>query len=154
MPLWYRVFGTSDSQPEPAGLLEHLHAAGQRVAGHFRGDDLGWFHAALVYAEDAPPLELERYLASEDGIRGQLNTWAAWLETAEDNPNHGPLMEHMIRTKQLFTLAVPEDEADDALAGKVCLGTCRFLARQTDGVYQVDHRGFFAADGTLLVEEK
>ncbi len=148
MPRWYRVFGTSEAQPEPAALLEHL-----QVSGHFRGDDLGWFHARLVFAEDAPPLELERFLAKEDGIRGELNTWAAWLETREENPNHRPLMEHMIRTKQLFTLALPEDEVGDERTEQICLVACRFLARQTDGVYQIDHHGFFGADGTLLLEE-
>ena len=31
---------------------------------------------------------------------------------------------------------------------------CRFLARATDGIYQIDGQGFFAADGTLLVTEE
>jgi hypothetical protein len=153
MPRWYRVFGTSAVQPPPADLLEHLNASGLTVAGHFRGDDLGWFRAELVYAEDSPPLELQRYLAGEEGIRGELNTWAAWLETQEENRHHGRLMGHMIGTQQLFTLALPEDEIGDELAERVSLETCRFLAGRTDGVYQVDHGGFFAADGTLLVEE-
>src|SRR5207244_3512321 len=116
MPLWYRVFGTSDVQPAPAALLEHLNVPGRTVAGHFRGDDLGWFGAELVYAEDAPPLELQRYLAGEDGIRGELNGWAAWLETREENPNHGPLMGRVIGTKQLFTLPLPGEEVGDSLA--------------------------------------
>jgi hypothetical protein len=33
------------------------------------------------------------------------------------------------------------------------VGLCRFLARATDGFYQVDDEGFFEADGTLLVKE-
>jgi hypothetical protein len=154
MPRWYRVFGTSEEQPEPADLLEHLTSAGLAVTGHFRGDDLGWFRAALAYAEDAAPLKLERFLASEEGIRAQLNTWAAWLETREDNPNHGRLMAHVIQTRQLFTLPLPEDEVGDALAERTCLETCRFLADRTDGVYQIDQGGFFAADGTLLIEDR
>ena len=34
-----------------------------------------------------------------------------------------------------------------------CLALCRHLARETEGFYQVDGVGFFAADGTLLVRE-
>ena len=41
---------------------------------------------------------------SEEGIRAELNTWAAWLETAGHNPNHSWLMGHMIQTRQIFTL--------------------------------------------------
>ena len=40
--MWYRVFGLSESEPSPATLAEHLHAAGLAVEPHFKGDDLGW----------------------------------------------------------------------------------------------------------------
>jgi hypothetical protein len=39
------------------------------------------------------------------------------------------------------------------LVERLCLTCCRHLAAVTDGVYQADHGGFFAADGTLLVPE-
>jgi hypothetical protein len=135
---WFRVFGRSPVEPQPAALLEHLQATGK-----FRGDDLGWFHADLV-TEDGP-IELDRFLASEDGIRAELRTWAAWLETREGHPNHGPLMERMIATQQVFTLHGPAE---------ACEACCRYLAGVTDGVYQVDGRGIVAADGTLLLEEE
>ena len=45
MPPWYRVFGTSDSHPEPAAILGALRALGVEVTGQFRGDEQGWFHA-------------------------------------------------------------------------------------------------------------
>jgi hypothetical protein len=92
MSLWYRVFGANESQPAPADLLAHLHGAGLSVTGHFRGDDLGWFAAELVVAVGETPLQLERFLATEDGIRNELNTWAAWLETCDYSPNHLALM--------------------------------------------------------------
>jgi hypothetical protein len=149
MSQWYRVFGCTSAQPEPAALLEHLNGLGAEVAGHFRGDDEGWFAAELVFARDAPPLQLERYLAKEEGIRGELNAWAAWLETA----GHGPLMQHVATTAQLFTLCRPADGAGAALVEKLCVGVCQFLARATAGVYQVDGAGFFAADGTVLWRE-
>src|SRR5438874_7384942 len=140
MSQWFRVFGNGDAAVEPAALLEHLHGAGFPVAGHFRGDDRGWFRAELVFADDAPPVVVERYFADEEGIRAELNSWAAWLEEQEDNPHHLPLMERLIGTAQLFTLRQADEEADDAddreLAERLCLTCCRYLAAATDGVYQ------------------
>jgi hypothetical protein len=145
---WYRVFGAADASVEPARLLEHLHGLGLEAAGHFKGDDRGWFRAELALPEDGGHVEVERYLADEEGVRDELNTWAAWLETHEDNPQHGRLMRHMIATRQVFTLQQEDEEA-----GELCLAVCRYLARATEGVYQVDGRGFFSADGDLLVGE-
>src|SRR5881275_78737 len=90
---------------------------------------------------------------SEEGIRAELNTWAAWLETCDYSPNHAALMEWVIQTRQLYTLRRPLDHADEVRLERVCVGTCRFLAGATDGVYQLDAEGFFAADGTLLLQE-
>jgi hypothetical protein len=143
--MWYRIFGTSDVEPEPAVLLQYLRERGIEE-GKFRGDEEGWF-AAEFRIRGGGSIELNRFLSTEEGIRNELNTWAAWLETAEDNPNHVRLMQHMIGTRQLFTLEVM---ADDEVPVE---DLCRFLAQATEGVYQVDGQGFFAADGTLLVQE-
>lgn len=148
MNLWYRVFGTSDSEPSPAAVLEHLHRLQAGATGKVSGDEQGWFRAELLYESGAAPLELERYLVTEEGIRSELNTWAAWLETV-DSPQQERLMRHMIGTKQVFTLSgAPDEDVED-----LCLGICRFLARTTEGIYQVDGRGFFDAEGRLLVPE-
>jgi hypothetical protein len=156
MSQWFRVFGLSATAVEPAALLEHLHEQGFPVRGNFRGDNRGWFHADLVFADDAPPVIVERYFADEEGIRAQLNTWAAWLEEQQDHPHHVNLMERLIGTAQLFTLHQPMEDADAddrELVERLCLTCCRYLAAMTDGVYQADHGGFFAADGALLVPE-
>jgi len=157
MSPWFRVFGLIAAAVEPAGLLEHLHDQGLPVRGHFRGDERGWFHAELVFAEDAPPVVVERYLAEEEGIRAELNSWAAWLEEQDDNPHRVCLMERLIGTAQLFAIHQAEDDAEEAddkpPAERVSLTCCRYLAAATDGVYQADRAGFFAADGTLLVPE-
>jgi hypothetical protein len=157
MSQWFRVFARGATAVEPAALLEHLHGQGFAVAGHFRGDDRGWFRAELLIADDAPPIVLERYLADEEGVRLELNSWAAWLEELEANTHALPLMERLIVTKEVFTLHQPSEDADDvedmAPAERLCLTCCRYLAAVTDGVYQADHHGFFAADGTLLVPE-
>jgi hypothetical protein len=157
MSQWFRVFGLSGATVEPAALLEHLHGQGFPVAGRFGGDDRGWFRTELVFADDTPPVVVERYFADEAGIRAELNTWAAWLEEQEDNPYHLPLMERLIGTAQLFTLHQPAEDVEDGddreLVERLCLSCSRYLAASTDGVYQADHGGFFAADGTLLVPE-
>jgi hypothetical protein len=141
---WYRVFGGNDVQPAPAAVLEHLQGHGGIVRGDFTGDDAGWY-AAVIHCGDTP-LSLERFLASEDEIRAELNSWAAWLETCENSPHSVPLMERVIQSRQLFTL----DGTDERL----CVGLSRFLAGTTAGVWQADDGGFFAADGALLVPER
>ena len=151
--MWFRVFGMNDARIEPGELLEHLRNRGFEVEGHFRGDDLGWFAAELVVANGETPLQLERFLSSEEGIRAELNTWAGWLETCDYSPNHQRLMQHMVSTTQLFTIQRSIDHANDNLIENLGLSLCAFLAQRTDGVYQVDDRGFFAADGTLLLQE-
>ena len=153
MGLWYRVFGANDAQPDPAALLEHLRGQGLNVVGQFRGDDQGWFAAALSFADGGTPVHLERYLAGEEGIRHDLNSWAAWLETADYSPNHGEFMRRVIATTQLFTLRRPVDHSNEILVEKVCVAVCQYLAQETAGMYQVDDEGFFAPDGTLLLKE-
>ncbi len=146
--MWYRIFGSNDTEPTPAAVLEHLNGLGVPATGEFHGGD-AWFGAELVVAGKVP-LGLERFLASEEGIRAELNSWAAWLETCAPEAEQARLMERMIQVRQLFTLQRP-DGAEEA--GPVCEALCQFLARATDGTYQIDGRGLFAADGTLLAAE-
>jgi hypothetical protein len=157
MSQWFRVFGSNEVQPAPAALLAELRRLGVEATGNFRGDDLGWFLAELVIDDDIIPLRLERYLTREDDIRADLNTWAAWLESAGDSPVHVRLMQQLIDTTQLFTLHQPIEETDDSAndpgVENLCTGLCQFLARETSGIYQADHHGFYAADGTLLAPE-
>lgn len=124
--------------------MEHLHAAGLPAVAHFRGDDLGWTGGELVLGDQR--VAVERYLTKEDDLRDDLNTWAGWLETRTDQPRHRELMRQVIGTKQLITLKAAEDT-------QRCEEVCRWLAAGTGAVYQIDGRGFFAADGTLLLTE-
>ena len=124
--MWFRVFSTSALEPAPARLLEHLQAQGYAVRGDFRADEQGWFRAALTVDAEDEPLELQRYLASEDGIRAELNTWAAWLETVA--PDRPELPERVVTAGQVFTLQFLGDSgAEEAEVGAEL---CRFLARQ------------------------
>jgi hypothetical protein len=146
--MWYRIFGRSSEMPEQDLVVGFLHSQQVSVSGEFATDESGWFRADLLVEEVA--LQLERYLADEQGIRAELNSWAAWLETREDAPEHVGLMERMIQTAQLFTLQCGDTSAR---SDRVCVVLCRYLAETTAGVYQIDGRGFFAADGALLVAE-
>jgi hypothetical protein len=148
---WLRVFGRSPAAPDADAVRACLNAVAP-VEGTFDGDEQGWLRADLRLADGAP-LHLERFLADEEGIRAELNNWAAWLETCDHEPNHAVLMERVIQSAQLFTLRRPAAHADEALVERLCLALCRFLASATDGVYQVDDEGFFAADGAVLLRE-
>ncbi|HKB38935.1 MAG TPA: hypothetical protein VKD72_21005 [Gemmataceae bacterium] len=153
MSRWYRVFGRGEQQPAPAALVECLRELGVANPAHFRGDEEGWTLMEVALAEGVSPLSVECFLTREPGIRAELNNWAAWLETCDYSPNSLALMERVIQARQLYAMRRPLDHADELRLEKVCGGICRFLAAATDGVYQYDTEGFFAADGTLLLQE-
>lgn len=147
--VWYRVFAATDAVVEPAALLEHLQRHGHQVVGHFRGDNQGWFSAKLVLPDEETAIDLERYLASEKGIREELNSWAACLET-QQTPQRDELMRRVIQSRQVFAVSCPPEAAVQDL----CEALCRYLAQETEGVYQIDGRGFIAADGTIMIADE
>ncbi len=151
--MWHRIFGHSLASPSPAALAEHLHALDLGVEPHFRGDDLGWTRGELVLPGGHSPLVLERYLTDVDDLRDTLNAFAAELETMTYSPNAVKLMEHVINTTQLLTLRKPIDHADESRLEARTLAVVHFPAAGTGGLYPNDGRGWFAADGTLLVKE-
>jgi len=150
--MWYRVFGTNENQVAPEAILSDLRGQGWNVTADFGGHGAGWVQATLSFA-DTTPIHIERFLSSEEGIRAELNTWAAYLETCDYDPNYAGLMEQMIRTKQLFTIRRPIDVANEVMVEGICLGLARYLARTTEGIYQIDQEGFFKPDGLLLLQE-
>jgi hypothetical protein len=149
--MWYRVFGLSSVEIQPAELLEHLRGAGIEVKGHFRGDEEGWFEVQL--ALDNSSLTLSRFLATEEGVRGELNAWATWIEQQEANPHRDLLMRQLIAVKQVFTWELQDHDTAAAPLAQLAGELCRYLAAKTSGVYQQDGCGFCAADGTILVPE-
>lgn len=151
--MWLRVFSIKEHCPEPANLLEHLQGQGFVVRGDFGGDALGWFRADLRLEGEDEPIHLQRYLTNEEDLRDELNGWAAWLETIENNKYVRRLMQHMVGSNQVFTFQLEPDLDEDDPAFQLCFAACRFIAQETQGVYQIDHRGFYAPDGALLVHE-
>ena len=153
MSRWYRVFARGEQQPAPAVLLQHLRGLGVAGPVHFRGDEAGWTSVEISLAEGFSLLNVECFLASEPGIRAELNNWAAWLETCDYSPNHGPLMQQVIQTQQMIVIRKPLDAIDEVTLDRLLVATCRFLAARTDGVYQIDGQGWFSANGLLLLQE-
>jgi hypothetical protein len=151
--MYYRVFGRSSNDVAPAALAGHLHAAGLAVEPHFKGDDLGWTSGEFRIAGLNTPVHLDRYLAHEDDIRDDLNSFAAILETCDYSPNHAALMERVIQSHQLIVIRKPLDASNEVVLERILEESCRFLAASTDGVYQIDGQGWFAANGDLLLQE-
>ena len=148
-----RVFASGSSAPSPSEILEVLQALRIPSTSDFGGDEAGWFRGS-IHTQHHGVVDIERYFASEEGIRQELNTWAAWLEIIPDNPLGDTLMAKVVQAAQVFTvhLSVNEERVSPALS--VCESLCRFLANRTSGLYQIDGRGFFDSDGMLLLAEE
>jgi hypothetical protein len=151
MPIWSRIFATIDDAPIPALIQNYLLTLIPGASVRFRSDDEGWFEADIALPASDKPFHLNRFLVSEEGIRTELNSWAAWLETREEHPGFARLMEHIVAAKQVFTLQGDPEQHLEFLECSVAL--CRFLAQKTAGIYQVDGQGFFDMDGHLLLRE-
>jgi hypothetical protein len=93
-------------------------------------------------------LRIDRYLTTVDDIREDLNSFAAELESKETIHTAG-LMRQVIQSQQLIALQCEAVECEP-----LCLYTVQYLAVQSDGVYQIDGQGWFAATGELLVAEE
>jgi hypothetical protein len=152
IPMRYRIFGANDSPVEPGPFLEHLHGLGFDITTSFRGDERGWFEADMLLAGEDEPIKLERFLASEEGVCAELHSWIAWLETT-DSPHQDRLIRHLVATRQVLTISAPQTTETDDPQTELCRAACRYLASESDGVYQVDGQGLFAADGELLIPE-
>jgi hypothetical protein len=144
MAVTCRVFGSNNVEPEPAALLWFLAGLRGDIEGHFQGDDQGWFRLHL--RRDNDTMQIERFLVTEEGIRAELNSWAAWVESTGDDSVQEELMRQIVSTQQIMLLRdFPEEIADTV---------CCYLARVTDGIYQMDDRGFLDAHGTIVLADE
>ena len=148
-----RVFCRSDAHLPVAAIVGELFARGFKPVPHFKGDDLGWTGGTLILPGNGSAIQVDRFLTDEDELRPDLNRFAAELETLDYSPNHRPLMEWVIQTRQMVAFRRPIDHADEATLDRFCDALAQFVAAKLDGVYQMDGRGWYAADGTLMLEE-
>ncbi|MFO0965213.1 MAG: hypothetical protein U0793_06465 [Gemmataceae bacterium] len=150
--MWYRIFAANDAPLPPTDLLSSLRERGFPITGHFRGDDDGWFHALLTEEDGEPLLEIQRYRSDEEGIRRELNSWAAWIEETLGEEKGGPWMARLIASRQVITMR-PADGAEMEATDELSRLLCVYLAAATDGLYQIDGAGLFAADGSRIAAE-
>ena len=80
MSLWFRVFGKNEAEPDLEMLLTAVRTTAPGLEAHFESSR-GWRRAEFRLPESTTPLHLERFWRDEEGIRQELQTWAAWLET-------------------------------------------------------------------------
>lgn len=153
MGTWFRVFGTSDVQLDLVALTETVQTLAPGLYALFEDGERGWHRAEIQWPDGAMALVVERFWRDEEGIRDELQAWAAWVETCEDNPHHERLMQLLTSTQQVFTLRSVPEQHDAGGLDQVCQAICQYLARATEGVYQVDQQGFFDMNGTLLLPE-
>src|SRR5262245_51521004 len=106
MSLFCRVFAATDAPPATADVEAYLEGLGAATVALFDEDEGGWYRAELLLGGGAP-LVLERWLPEDEGIRAELSSWAAYLETLDYSPHAGPLMEKAIQARQLFVLRRP-----------------------------------------------
>ncbi|MEZ6141347.1 MAG: hypothetical protein R3B84_12320 [Zavarzinella sp.] len=150
--MWYRIFGLSEIEPDPTEMLHHLHQNHLLVEGHFKGDDLGWTQVSLQLGHGTP-LTVDRFLTTQDDLRQDLNSWAAWLETLDYSHNSLPLMERLIQTQQLITARFPIDYPDEIQMTRLCHLLSMWLAEQTNGVLYIEGDGWYNQNNELLIKE-
>ena len=148
-----RVFCRSDANLPPADLVSVLIHQGFTLIPHFKGDDLGWTGGTLILPGGGSPVQIDRFLTDADELRPDLNRFAAELETLDYSPNHRPLMEWVIQTRQMVAFRRPIDHADEATLDRLCDALAQTIAGRLEGVYQMDGRGWYSASGELLLEE-
>jgi hypothetical protein len=144
---WYRVFARSAESVQPAEVLTDLTFQGAPVQGHFQADEHGWYRCELLTVPGIAPIVVECFRASEEGVRPELQSWAAYLETI-DSPISQEFMLAITATAQVFTMQLPDTRVADVLEQ-----LCGNLACAADGVYQIDGRGFFWSNGALALGE-
>jgi hypothetical protein len=150
MLIWWRVFGIENIEVTPEEICTELTRQDLQFRPTFRGDDQGWF-AAQLEMEHETSIQIERFLVREERMRGELNTWCAWLETQPNSAGQQRVLDALVAATQIFTLQEESEHLD--MPTVVCEDLSRWLAIKLNGIYQVDGQGFFDADGNLLAAE-
>ena len=146
---WFRVFLLQEDGPKPSGIMECLQSLIPEVKGKFRTDEDGWFQLILDHPSIGE-LTIDHFLTSEKGVRAEINTWAAWLESKQ----RFDLMERIIQVKQILSFEVTPEMEDNVSDSLVYKNLALALAALAEGVVHMDAVGFLEPDGTLLIEDE
>ena len=146
---WFRVFLLQEDGPKPSGIMECLQSLIPEVKGKFRTDEDGWFQLILDHSSIGE-LIIDHFLTSEKGVRSEINTWAAWLESKQQFD----LMERIIQVKQILSFEVTPEMEDNVSDSLVYKRLALALAALAQGFVHMDAVGFLEPDGTLLIEDE
>jgi len=146
---WFRVFLLQEDGPKPSEIMECLQDLLPEVNGRFRTDEEGWFQLILTHPS-VGELVLDHFMTLEKGVRSEINTWAAWLESNKKFD----LMERIIQVKQILTFEVTPEMEDNVLDTLVFKHIAFKLAALARGFVHIDGIGFLEPDGTLLIEDE
>ena len=156
---WHRVFGSDPAPPALDILVGLARRFFPPAELHAEVTDLGWQRDKLqLPAGSSPPIErttegviltLHRYRREEEGIRGELQAWATAIEQRVELPAQEILLRQVATAQQILTLDVATAEGLP-----LAFALCRHLATRTAGTFQIDGRGYFDAEGHLLLEEE
>ena len=146
---WFRVFLLQEEGPEPFRIMECLQSLVPEVKGKFRTDEDGWFQLILDHSSIGE-LTIDHFLTSEKGVRAEINTWAAWLESKQQFD----LMERIIQVKQILSFEVTPEMDDNVSDALVYKRLALALAALAEGFVHMDGVGFLEPDGTVLIEDE
>ena len=146
---WFRVFLLQEDGPKPSGIMECLQSLIPEVKGKFRTDEDGWFQLIIDHSSIGE-LIIDHFLTSEKGVRSEINTWAAWLESKQQFD----LMERIIQVKQILSFEVTPEMDDNVSDSLVYKRLALALAALAQGFVHMDGVGFLEPDGTILIEDE
>jgi hypothetical protein len=129
--------------------MECLQSLIPEVKGKFRTDEDGWFQLILDHPSIGE-LTIDHFLTSEKGVRAEINTWAAWLESKQ----RFDLMERIIQVKQILSFEVTPEMDDNVSDSLVYKRLALALAALAEGFVHMDGVGFLEPDGTVLIEDE
>src|SRR5439155_13834880 len=97
-----RIFAATDFSPSPRDLLREFQAKHPTATFTVEEDDQGWFSCRLQVGDAT--YVVDRFLREEDGIVGQLQGWAAWVESRSTSAAHERLTALLATARQVFVI--------------------------------------------------
>lgn len=156
MAYWMRVFGTSAICPKASELLEVCLRQGMEAESEVLGEDDDWEQVTFRSPGAAEGLMVERVGGGEFGAEEVAEEVRPVLQTFEgrDEPEAQQVLTKIRNTRQLFIVGIPTGTPTQSPLRRVSVALAEYLARTTEGIYQIPDRGFFGPDGSLLVADQ
>lgn len=146
MPYFTRVFAISDEVP-PLNTIRIL--AGQFAATVTSSDDESdWETAELLYDEEEPPVEIERFLPASDGLfEEDINDFRSTVESLEGE-EAARVLTVLEECRQIIAFRVPDD-AEDTVWGPLNAAVDA-VTSSVGGLSHADAEGFYEGRELIL----